>query len=459
MEKYTEVKPSLIKKGDDSFVLKKENKMEPFKIEIVSTEFCDKISELIASTDGAVTTMNQIIEEMKKPLTMTIDAELYKDLCMIGEKDQVELVLRYVAVERITGCGEDKKFIDMIHSVRESLKEVPLHMRHVLTSDKYRKLYAVVPAAYLASVCNLEKVKAEVGRMDKSDEKTMAEIMNIVKEKCVCENDALSESYSLATEVVERILFAYRDKNIIDLGNLRKVLLDTFDGELKGYFGKLLNLMDSDIKDSFTKFTAMVKEMKELDSKEMSVDNPEPYEYDPVEMEPEQPEEQPNTGDLSIADTMNPEPPAPVDQNAGGVNTGLEGGTPATPDQNAAGQPAQPGAGGVVTGLESALQEGIKLFKKKLKRISKESVGYVKIRGANAPDADTLCMIVSYGYSVMERCEWYMSLIQSQDQRYIVPQSYGELENIKNMMNTVLEGLLKNPIVKKNSPVLDMYDI
>ena len=39
------------------------------------------------------------------------------------------------------------------------------------------------------------------------------------------------------------------------------------------------------------------------------------------------------------------------------------------------------------------------MFEKKLKRISREIIGYIKIRGANSRDADELTMIVSFGYS------------------------------------------------------------
>ena len=481
MEKYQEIKSGATGKihqmGRDSFKLIRSRDMDPFKIEIISTEFCDKIADIIASTNGAVTTMDEIVEGIRKPIAMKIDSGVYQDMLNVGERDDVELVCRYIAIERILTCSDDKGFMRMIRHARDVLKQIPLHMRHVLTSETYMRIFALIPAGYLCSVCNLTGVNVEVGKMDKSDEKTMSEIMNVAKEECGCEEGELEKAYSLVSEVVERFLFAYRDKNIIDLGNIRKVINDMFDGEMKDYFGKLIKKMNSDISDSFGKFTELVKEMKDSDSQEMEKrnDRQEPYEYDQVDLSSEmgndnqQNPDDMNTPDVSIIDMTFTDTGADVAVNTGledNPQPGMDMNQPPQPDQNMQ-QPnpddpnnpqnQQQNNGRVVTGLESLMAESV--FRKKLKRISKESVAYVKIRGMNAPDADTLSMVIAYGYSVLERCEWYMELIQTKNDRYIVPQSYGELDSIRVAMENVLDKLLENPVVRKRNPIHDMYDI
>ena len=93
------------------------------------------------------------------------------------------------------------------------------------------------------------------------------------------------------------------------------------------------------------------------------------------------------------------------------------------------------------------------LFKKKLKRISVSVIGYVKIRGANARDADELTMIVSYGYAKAEQCEWYMDIIQREDDRYVVPQSYAELDNIRKQLYSILDELTKKPFFRQKGSI------
>lgn len=93
------------------------------------------------------------------------------------------------------------------------------------------------------------------------------------------------------------------------------------------------------------------------------------------------------------------------------------------------------------------------MFKKKLKRISKEVIGYIKIRGMNARDADELTMIVSFGYSKLEQCEWYMEIIQRKDKKYIVPQSYAELKSIRDDIQNILDELTNRPTFRMKGSI------
>lgn len=95
------------------------------------------------------------------------------------------------------------------------------------------------------------------------------------------------------------------------------------------------------------------------------------------------------------------------------------------------------------------------MFKKKLKRVSKEVIGYLKVRGANARDADELTMIVSYGYSKLEQCEWYMDLLRRGDKKYIVPQSMEELESVRDSISQVLDEITKQPTFRVKGSIYD----
>lgn len=96
------------------------------------------------------------------------------------------------------------------------------------------------------------------------------------------------------------------------------------------------------------------------------------------------------------------------------------------------------------------------MFKKKLKRISREVIGYLKVRGNNARDADELTMIVSYGYSKLEQCEWYMDILRrGGDKKYIVPQSLEELESVRDSISRTLDEITKQPAFRVKGSIYD----
>lgn len=98
------------------------------------------------------------------------------------------------------------------------------------------------------------------------------------------------------------------------------------------------------------------------------------------------------------------------------------------------------------------------MFRKRLKRISREVIGYLRIRGANARDADELTMVVSYGYSKLEQCEWYMDLLRREDRKYMVPQSLDELKSIRDEIQQTLDNLTEKPYFRIRGSVRNRYD-
>ena len=437
MEKYSPQQNKKSKKDEDkNFILRRSEGMNPFKIEIYSEEFLTILADIISNPNTKYSVIDDMVDEIKKQIEMKIDSNMYKELMNLGEKRDIDLVCKYIAIQRILTCSSNSKFTKMIDRARESIRELPVSCRHVITGDSYKKIFAIIPAAYLCSVCNLNGVGKEVAKMDKAVVKTMSTIMDEIAKYTEVEDNVLTESYDAITEVIDRLLNAYRDRNIIDLRNIAKILDAMFDGQYEEYFTKLKKQLNSDISDSFTKFDALVQQVKETDNQTFTTDSPDPMEYDPVDqsemndamgIEPEQ-----TPVDLNNDSVLGPNMNEPV-------NTGLENAPNAQENQ------------GVVTGLESIMNES--LLKKKLKRISRESIGYVKVRGMNARDADELAMIVSYGYYVAEKCEWYMDIIQRQDDRYIVPQTYAELDSIRKDMYRTLDELMKDPVFRSRGSI------
>lgn len=431
------------KREDKNFILTKATSMQPFKIEIYSEEFLTILADVVSNTGTKYHAIDDMVDDIHKPIEMKIDSDVYKELMNIGERKDIELVCKYVAVQRILNCSNDSKFTGMIDRVRSVIRQLPMATRHVITGEIYRRLFAIIPAAYLCSVCNMGRVHKEVDRMDKGVVKTMSNIMAELDKLTAVDPNVISEGYSAVVDVVVRTMEAYRDHNIIDLGNLVKMISEMFDGKYGEYFSKLINMVNKDISDSFAKFDKLVMEVKDSNETEFTDDKPDPMEYDPIDQ-----------SEMDAAMGVEVDDNQPVDLNNDSVlgpdattevNTGLDDSSSIQPTPTD--QPSN-----VVTGLESvSMNES--LFRKKLKRISRESIGYVKVRGANARDADELTMIISYGYYVAEKCEWYMDIIQREDDRYVVPQTYAELENIKNEMYRTIDSLMKDPIFRKRGSI------
>lgn len=592
MEMFKDNKPEKAKdKPSESFKLVKAAKMDPFKIEIFSEEFLDIMADIISNPGTKYNSMKEMVEGIKKPITMKIETEVYDGLKTFGDTNDIEMVCKYIAVQRIVGAVDDEKFTNMISKAKESTREVTVSTRHVLTTaPAYKMIFALIPAAYLSSVCNLSSVGADVAKMDKDNAKYMTKIMENLKEMTAVEGKIVSEAHGVVLDLVQRILFAYRDSNLIDLANVRKDLNEMFEGDLKEYFSKLMNQIDKDLGDSFASFNKLVKEMSDEDSTKFSSDNPEPYEYDEVE---EPTEEIPEGPDLENDSVLGPND-VPPDQAApaastGGVVTGLESvnymeekisdKAKSTIKKVGIGLGIAAGALGgmalagkisqqtkmeklgsigdstvksiekwnkyfvkqlkvndeiqkdlpkdrsikevkiVYSSRDSKVEvrifigffdieeknmiyttlpkkafrpddiakldkgvvssdiiqfsqkneslkptfEGLPGFRKKLRRISKSVIGYIKVKGSNARDADELTMYVSYGYSVAERCEWYMDIIERQDDRYIVPQTFQELSTIKDGLYKVLDEVTKQPFFRSKGSIfrngVDPYNV
>jgi propanediol dehydratase large subunit len=86
---------------------------------------------------------------------------------------------------------------------------------------------------------------------------------------------------------------------------------------------------------------------------------------------------------------------------------------------------------------------------KKLKRISSEVVSYVRINGQAAKDEHDKMLAVSYAHSKMDMIDWYISLIDCNSDKYIVPQSREELVSIRNQLAAAIERIIEAPIKPK----------
>ena len=74
---------------------------------------------------------------------------------------------------------------------------------------------------------------------------------------------------------------------------------------------------------------------------------------------------------------------------------------------------------------------------KKLKKISYDTVSYIQIETEAINDFNDKQMISSYCLHKLEMVNWYIELLKVGSEKYIVPQSLRELEDIRSQLMSV----------------------
>lgn len=87
---------------------------------------------------------------------------------------------------------------------------------------------------------------------------------------------------------------------------------------------------------------------------------------------------------------------------------------------------------------------------KKLKRIPYDLVSYIQIETEAIQDANDKMMISSYCLGKLREVEWYIELLRVGSEKYIVPHTLLELENIREELRTCHRKIMNVKIVNQN---------
>lgn len=94
---------------------------------------------------------------------------------------------------------------------------------------------------------------------------------------------------------------------------------------------------------------------------------------------------------------------------------------------------------------------------KKLKKIPYDLVSYIQIETEAIETANDKMMISSYCLSKLKTVEWYIELLQSGSEKYIVPHSLHELESIRAELEACHKKIMQVKITKPSDrPVIDI---
>lgn len=94
---------------------------------------------------------------------------------------------------------------------------------------------------------------------------------------------------------------------------------------------------------------------------------------------------------------------------------------------------------------------------KKLKRIPSDLVSYIIIEGEAIKDANDKQMISSYCLGKLDLVNWYIDILDAEDNHYVVPHSRAQLERIRDELQEahkqIMAVKIKNP---QDRPIIEI---
>lgn len=97
------------------------------------------------------------------------------------------------------------------------------------------------------------------------------------------------------------------------------------------------------------------------------------------------------------------------------------------------------------------------MWKKELKRIPYDLVSYIQIETEAIRDANDKQMISSYCLGKLRTVEWYIELLRTGSEKYIVPHSLSELEGIREELKRCHRQIMNVKIARPGErPILDI---
>jgi hypothetical protein len=96
-------------------------------------------------------------------------------------------------------------------------------------------------------------------------------------------------------------------------------------------------------------------------------------------------------------------------------------------------------------------------MKKKLKRIPSDLVSYIQIETEAIETSNDKMMISSYCISYLDKVNWYIELLESGNNKYIVPQTKPQLEFIRDQLMECHKQIMSTKVKKPGErPILDI---
>ena len=93
---------------------------------------------------------------------------------------------------------------------------------------------------------------------------------------------------------------------------------------------------------------------------------------------------------------------------------------------------------------------------KRLSEIPYDLVSYIQIETSAIQDANDKQIISSYCLSKLRNVEWYIRLLETGSEQYVVPHSQYELESIRDQLRSCHEQIMATSVSSGKRPIFDI---
>ena len=94
---------------------------------------------------------------------------------------------------------------------------------------------------------------------------------------------------------------------------------------------------------------------------------------------------------------------------------------------------------------------------KKLKKIPYDLVSYITIETEAIKDTNDKQMISSYCLSYLKTVEWYIVLLRTKNEKYLIPHNLSELENLRSQLQSCHAQIMRVKTTNSNNrPLIDI---
>jgi len=93
---------------------------------------------------------------------------------------------------------------------------------------------------------------------------------------------------------------------------------------------------------------------------------------------------------------------------------------------------------------------------KKLPKFPSNMLSYIQIEGEAIKNANDKQMISSYAHGKLEKIDWYIQVLKSGSDKYVVPHSLEHLQDLRQRLQAIINKIMATPIPKGDRPLIDI---
>jgi len=93
---------------------------------------------------------------------------------------------------------------------------------------------------------------------------------------------------------------------------------------------------------------------------------------------------------------------------------------------------------------------------KKLPTFPSNMLSYIQIEGEAIKNANDKQMISSYAHGKLDKVDWYIQILKSGSDKYVVPHSLEHLQDLRKRLQAAIKKIMDMPIPKGGRPLMNI---